>query len=927
MRLFMKCCLLASMVMGFFSPVMAGIIKGTVREENGGGSIAGVTVKIIVNQKVKYTATDLDGEYEWQGLAPGTYQLTFSMMGYQPVTKSVTVNEGLSRLNVSLAISARSISGVTVKGSTSRESEQDARKSERNAAFVMNIIPAKTIQLLPDITVAGVLQRVSGVSVERSSTGNAQYAIIRGMDKRYNYTLVNGIKLPSPDHKNRYLPMDLFPAELLERLEVIKALTPEMEGDAVGGVMNLQMKNAPDQALFTATAATGFNELFTQRSFMGFDKGVVAKRSPREQNGGNYSATGKDFPVSNLKGVSHGLPFNQLLSASAGNRFLPAKELGVIVSGSYQHTFTGSNSLFFQPNGQPDPEHPNNGNNPNLNNLQNRHYSTEQQRMALYMKADYRINGANVIDWTNMLLQLNEFQYRTSNDTVFDINSSGPGNRLAQHTYRSRSTYQTIFNSTLHGKDAITAHLKADWTLSFSNAVNKMPDWSDFYTAFQVTTDANANVSTSPELLQPMTRIWAHNSDRDLSGYGNLTYHTNRFTLTAGGMYRHKQRDNFYITYKLNAATANEQFSTIDNVLYEFQQSGEGKGQYPNANSYAATENVAGAYLMLSTQLTKHLEMLTGIRAEQTLFNFQTSLPPTSDGTFGSLHYTDLLPSLHLTYKLHENQNIRLSYFSSISRPGFYEYLHYEPGDFYDESGNIHLKHTTANNLDLRYELFPKGQDQLLVGVFYKHLTNPIEYALEPQTATSSVLKPENFGNATNYGAEIVYTKYIREFGLSFNYTYTQSAITTNKSFYYRDPGTNSLTTKQVSQTRPLQNQSAHIGNLSLIYKGVHSGLDAQLAVVYTGPRIVFVSPYYGLDYWQKGITQLDFSFEKKLLRRVAVYGKVNNLLNVPYTVEIHQSTSSLSQQDIPYQQAGNNILVQRDYYGRNYLLGLRYKL
>ena len=97
--------------------------------------------------------------------------------------------------------------------------------------------------------------------------------------------------------------------------------------------------------------------------------------------------------------------------------------------------------------------------------------------------------------------------------------------------------------------------------------------------------------------------------------------------------------------------------------------------------------------------------------------------------------------------------------------------------------------------------------------------------------------------------------------------------------------------------------------------------------MVYTGPRIVFVSPYYGLDYWQKGITQLDLSFEKKIVKRVAVYGKINNLLNVPYTVEMHKPTSSLSQSDIPFQQTGKNILVQRDYYGRNYLLGLSYAL
>jgi outer membrane receptor for ferrienterochelin and colicin len=65
------------------------------------------------------------------------------------------------------------------------------------------------------------------------------------MDKRYNYTLVNGVKIPSPDNKHRYVPLNLFPSELLDRVEVSKSLTADMEGDATGGVINMLMKDAP----------------------------------------------------------------------------------------------------------------------------------------------------------------------------------------------------------------------------------------------------------------------------------------------------------------------------------------------------------------------------------------------------------------------------------------------------------------------------------------------------------------------------------------------------------------------------------------------------------------------------------------------------------------------------------------------------------
>ena len=121
----------------------------------------------------------------------------------------------------------------------------------------MNVVSAKAIELSPDITVGNVLQRVSGVSTTRSGSGDGQYAIIRGMDKRYSYTSVNGIILPSPDDKNRSVPMDMFPADMIERLEVVKALTPSMDADAIGGVVGATELEIATDALDEHLRAVG----------------------------------------------------------------------------------------------------------------------------------------------------------------------------------------------------------------------------------------------------------------------------------------------------------------------------------------------------------------------------------------------------------------------------------------------------------------------------------------------------------------------------------------------------------------------------------------------------------------------------------------------------------------------------------------------
>ena len=177
-----------------------------------------------------------------------------------------------------------------------------------------------------------------------------------------------------------------------------------------------------------------------------------------------------------------------------------------------------------------------------------------------------------------------------------------------------------------------------------------------------------------------------------------------------------------------------------------------------------------------------------------------------------------------------------------------------------------------------------------------------------------------------------MYAKYFGSFGISANYTFTQSSITKDSLLYSYRTATGSTALKYVSETRPLQGQSNHIGNLSFIYKNPKIGFDFQVAMVYTGERIVFVSPYAGLHYWQSPLTQLDISFEKRIAKNFNLYGKINNLTNAPYELSLHQSyntylASSGSRALALQSDPNNRIIVQKDYYNISYLFGLRYKL
>jgi hypothetical protein len=117
-----------------------------------------------------------------------------------------------------------------------------------------------------------------------------------------------------------------------------------------------------------------------------------------------------------------------------------------------------------------------------------------------------------------------------------------------------------------------------------------------------------------------------------------------------------------------------------------------------------------------------------------------------------------------------------------------------------------------------------------------------------------------------------------------------------------------------------------------LIYKNPKIGFDMQAALVYTGERISFLSTSLGLNYWQSPTTQIDFSFEKRVVKKLAFYGKINNINNAPFELSLHQSyneylktsgSRALALQSDP----DNKIIIQKDYYKTSFLFGLRYKL
>ena len=911
--------------------VSAHTVDGIVKDNRTGEPLIGSVVEVKELPNIK-TTTGLDGSFKLSELPDkGRYTLVVRYISYKTREVPIEVSDK-GAVTIALDEDLRELSEVVVKGHKEYHSDRSAIDMEKTAGTVLNVMSQQSIQLSPDVNVASVLQRVSGVTMERDASGEASYAILRGMDKRYNYTLVNGVKIPSPDDKNRYIPLNMFPSDLMDRLVVSKSLTADMEGDAAGGVVDMVMKDAPSHFQIQANAAIGASDYFwnDSRNYLSSNRGSYTHTSPYEAHGADYKATTADFSNGPTQITKHSLPAPNFVGGlSIGNRFWKDR-IGVMLAGSVQNIFRGTertyNSVKMASGEQA----------MYIYSLQHRYYSIHDLTAGFHAKVDLQLDN-NKLEWYNMYVRTNSKGVRYNNSINTEYISSDTYTQ--DDETRSLSQTQSVFATHLKGTHHLTPSFTVDWAGIFSQAKEEDPDRT--YLTLTNTVEAPDGVDGSlwsadknilKTMPKDMERRFQHNTDKDWAGYLNLSYDT-RFShgisalWKAGAQYRRKERGNRYYSYVFSPTDISQQLD--GNGFDQFASiNWTCKTPYSQASqlNYDSKEHIGAAYLM-TTVKTPWGELNAGVRAEHTNQIYTMLQKFRNMGQVGEQSYWDWLPSASIKWTPTKKMNVRLSYYRSINRPGFYEIVPYQiMGEEYQEKGNPNLKRARIDNVDLRWEWFPSATEQVLAGVFYKYLQDPIEQVFVSAdgkigSGADAYYMPDNLGNAKNYGFEIDVVKYIRHFGIKANYTYTHSSITTTKREY--NVGSAEYKTG-VTQTRPLVNQAPHTANLSLLYKDTNYGWNAQLAASFTGTKLALVSPFKDADQWDKAMFGLDYSMEKKFPCGVSLFLKANNLLDA----KRERFLKTVNESNLQYEgQRSDKTVVGTYKYGRTFLLGVRVKL
>ena len=249
----------------FLHFIYAADVRGKVTDSGSGDFLPGANVML---DGTNYGASsDRSGNYKITNVPEGDYTLKVTYVGYADFSGAVSVGADGTNLDVSLTVDYVAMEGVNVTGLA--QGQAKALSQQRSAGNIKNVVSRDQMEKFPDQNVADVLQRLPGVALE-SDHGEGRYVQIRGAEASLNTTTINGVKVPSPEDV-RKISLDIIPSYSLGSVEVTKAITPDMDGDAIGGHVNLITKNAFDYdgQFMEAKVAGGHRPLYGKSGSMG----------------------------------------------------------------------------------------------------------------------------------------------------------------------------------------------------------------------------------------------------------------------------------------------------------------------------------------------------------------------------------------------------------------------------------------------------------------------------------------------------------------------------------------------------------------------------------------------------------------------------------------------------------------------------------
>jgi TonB-dependent receptor len=886
------CVLLLIIVSPLTVFAQSGSITGRVVDRDG-FPMPGATV-LLVELPSKGTVSDANGRYTLVNVPVGSYTVRVSYIGYATLNLPVVVRQGeSSALNVRLEEAAKVGDEVIVLGDNLR-GQARALNQQRNNMNITNVVSSDQVGRFPDANIGDALKRVSGITIQNDQ-GEARNIIIRGMAPQLNSVTLNGERMPSAEGDNRLIQLDLIPADMIQSIEVSKAVLPDMDADAIGGSVNLITKSTPSGLRFSGTAASGMNFLSNKPIWNG--------------------------------------------SFSVGNRFADDK-LGVMLSGTFHsHDFGSDNieGVWTELN----------DGRAVMDEFDIRKYLVRRDRRSGSIGLDYRVNDRNVIylngmynwrdDWENRYrMRVSQIQRAFDRNQAVD-NGNGTYNLPARVEFQTKGGLdndrikatrledQRTRNLSLGG-DHLFGSLKTNWSVSIAKASEERPN--ERYISYRQagravvldlsdTNKPNAQLANTADNLNigfnQLSEQYSFTSDQDLNAKIDLLLpYSNDGFLKFGGKIRSKNKErenNFYFYRPLSVATfgptlgslpysdqtdsgfmSGSKYRAGQFVTAEFLgglnlengslfRKEDGLEEYISGN-YNADEQIASTYAMVDHQLSDKLSAVVGLRIEATSIDytgneFDVDEEVVTKNT-GSNSYVNVMPGLHLRYAVNENSIVRFAWTNTLARPGYFQLVPYAlfvSEDSELERGNPDLKATTAMNFDLMAESYFSNVGIVSAGVFYKDVNNFI-YNQTTRNYTDPTFGSGlqfttalNGGTADVFGFEVAIQRQLwKGLGVYLNYTRTESSTS----------GVEGRENDDLS----LPGTAKNMFNGSLSYET--SRLSLRTSLNYASDYVDELGGESFEDRFYDRQTFIDVNGSYTITPKIRVFAEVNNLTNQP---------------------------------------------
>lgn len=867
--------------------------------------------------------SDINGFYMLPNLDPGIYKLKISYVGYEPKVITLTVPEDRTKVMDFILEDGVELQGVEVVGAL--HGQRKALQMQKEMMGITNVVSADQVGKFPDSNIGDALKRINGVNVQYDQ-GEARFGQVRGTSADLTSVTVNGNRIPSAEGDTRNVQLDLIPADMIQTIELNKVVTADMDGDAIGGEINLVTKNTPSHRVLSFNIGSGYSWI---------------SEKPQWD-----------------------------LGATWGDRFFNDK-LGIMAALSYQYAPGGSDNAEF--------EYEENDNGElELKEAEVRQYYVTRERQSYSLALDYQFNPLNKISFKGIYNRRSDWEnryglkYKDLNDAPGEQSVEVQTKAGASNTKDRRLELQQTMDFTLDGEHYL-GKLKIDWAGSYSRASEERPNeryatykYKDMDLSGSIVGEGGKRPYISRALPELSDEGWEldefTNSDQDIvenewKARLNFTLPLAEGiwgnTLKFGAKYtsKDKNRETVFYDYdpdevlgsgwrNFTGAQIRDGFMAGDHYpvgtpFISKQYLGsinpshfQGEENFEEeAGNYDIRETITAGYLRFDQQLGKRLSATVGLRVERTDlrtngFNLDTEngngLTPTGEYKH---HYTDLLPSLLLKYRFHEDGNLRASITKTLSRPKYSALIANKTINTEDMEATIgdpNTKPAEAINIDLSADYYFKSIGLVSLGLFYKDIKNVnIEWSSNKYLGSDLGLQGEYANeefevtqNINAYDARIwgVEAALQRDFGfispalncVGFygNYTYTHSST---RNF-------NERLNVQEGEDVKVAGSPEHSANASLYFD--KAGFNIRLSWNYASSFIDEMSTSRALDRYYDAVNYMDLnaSYTWGKNYKFTIYADAKNLLNQP----------------LRYYQGDKERTMQMEYYGVKVQAGVK---